>query len=179
MLSLDSHYASKLLDPFAPWGELPPHDPRTGVMRLTDTIHRTPPTRTDNVTHEKIHPSVLAQSKLMPVVQTNIDCDPALVGQLLPLEEALKADWPYVPRHQMPFMPQGVAQRGTEERVEMVIASALEKGMDLSKSVLGRFSKKTAMHDEDGASVEENSRMSRMANESSIGVFVKEFMGKH
>jgi hypothetical protein len=134
MISIDARYMTSLIDPVAPWGELPPHDPRTGIMKLTDTIHRTIPTATNDVTHEKIHLSVLHQSHLMPVLKQDIDANPALIAGLLPLETDLKQYWPFVPGTHLPYMPQGVKKHG-DDRVGMVLASVLEKGVSIGQSL--------------------------------------------
>ncbi|KAG1862235.1 hypothetical protein F4604DRAFT_2031375 [Suillus subluteus] len=89
MLSIDIAYIFSLVNPVAPWGEQPPHNPRTGVYVLSKEYVRKLPTVTDDITHETIHPSVLRQKQ-------SISFDPTLVCKLLPLEEELQKKWPYI-----------------------------------------------------------------------------------
>lgn len=63
--------------------------PRAGIFVLAEENVRKLPTVTDNQTHETIHPSVLRQKNPIPI-------NPALVCKLLPLEEELQKNWPYV-----------------------------------------------------------------------------------
>ncbi|KAG7099108.1 hypothetical protein E1B28_000981 [Marasmius oreades] len=97
ILSTDLSYLACLSHPVAPWGAQEPHDPLTGIFSLSLTTERTLPTSSNNVTHESIHPSVLQQQKLNPAIQSLIEKHPELVCSLLPLEEELRAEWPYKP----------------------------------------------------------------------------------
>ncbi|OAX32080.1 hypothetical protein K503DRAFT_21062, partial [Rhizopogon vinicolor AM-OR11-026] len=87
MLSIDVAYITSLLNPVAPWGMQPPHNSRIGIFALSEANARELPTVTDNMTYETIHPSVLRQKQ-------PIACDPALLCELLPLEEELQKNWP-------------------------------------------------------------------------------------
>ncbi|KAI6136605.1 hypothetical protein F5141DRAFT_994649 [Pisolithus sp. B1] len=97
MLSVDLKYVARLPDPVAPWGQQPPHDPRTGVFILAKENTRQLPSKTDQTTHETVHPSVLEQVHLVPQLVKNIQANPSLVCRLLPLEEQMKRDWAYDP----------------------------------------------------------------------------------
>lgn len=96
-ISLNAEYLLSLPQPVAPWGEQKPHNPITGIYMLADKVQRTIPTRTDDVTHETIHPSVRAQKTLSPALAADLQDNPGLVCELLPLEEELKKKWPYDP----------------------------------------------------------------------------------
>ncbi|KAF7310874.1 DUF2235 domain-containing protein [Mycena chlorophos] len=93
-LSLDYQYLGSLPQPMDPYGAQPPHSPLVGIYKLAHKIQRTPPTETNNVTHETIHSSVLDQRKLNPTVGSDIQIHPQLIHPLLPLEAALKSHWP-------------------------------------------------------------------------------------
>lgn len=54
------------------------------------------PTVTDNITHQTVHPSVLQQAVILPALKVNLDKNPSLMWNLLPLEEEQKRLWPYV-----------------------------------------------------------------------------------
>ncbi|KAL6309914.1 hypothetical protein BKA93DRAFT_842602 [Sparassis latifolia] len=94
IVSLDTGYLASLLDPVAPWGEQKPHDSITGIFRLADTIQRTLPTSTNEVTHETIHPSVLRQKDLYPALTNDLEKNfLRIVSSLLPLEEEVRSKW--------------------------------------------------------------------------------------
>uniref|UniRef100_A0A0W0F5N8 T6SS Phospholipase effector Tle1-like catalytic domain-containing protein n=1 Tax=Moniliophthora roreri TaxID=221103 RepID=A0A0W0F5N8_MONRR len=97
ILSMDLSYLALLPHPVAPWGAQEPHDPLTGIFSLSITTQRTLPTSENDVTHESIHPSVLEQPALDPAIQYLVDEHPELIAKLLPLEEEMKAQWPYDP----------------------------------------------------------------------------------
>lgn len=97
MLSVDLKYVACLPDPVAPWGQQPPHDPCTGIFNLAKEHTRQLPGKTDQITHETVHPSVLEQVHLVPRLAKNIQDNPSLVCGLLPLEEQMKRDWAYDP----------------------------------------------------------------------------------
>ncbi|KAF7306890.1 DUF2235 domain-containing protein [Mycena indigotica] len=92
-LSLDYKYLGSLPQPAYPYGEQPPHDPRTGIFALSHKLQRKIPTQTNNVTHETIHASVLQQRTLSEVVDVDIVTHSHLVPPLLPLEDALRKHW--------------------------------------------------------------------------------------
>jgi len=102
MLSLDMNYIRSLPDPVAPWGKQPLHDPCTGIFALALENTRKLPTQTDDLTHEKIHPSVLEQDHLSQELRENILKNPSLLCHLLPFEEEMKNNWPYVPGKNVP-----------------------------------------------------------------------------
>ena len=76
------------------------NSPTTGVFALSITSQRPLPTKTDEVTHETIHPSVRHQKELYPKLAQAIDEHPNLIAKLLPLEEELRKNWPYTPTTQ-------------------------------------------------------------------------------
>jgi len=61
-------------------------------------MQRQPPTSSDPITHESIHPSVLMQGAISPQLLNTLATHPDLVCQLMPLEEQAKQHWSYVPR---------------------------------------------------------------------------------
>jgi len=97
IISIDTKYMFSLLQPNAPWGAQKPHDPRTGFFVLSDAMQRQPPTSSNPITHESIHPSVLMQDAISPQLTNTLATHPDLVCQLMPLEEQAKQLWAYVP----------------------------------------------------------------------------------
>jgi hypothetical protein len=72
--------------------------PLRGIYRLAGTIQRTLPTKTDDVTHEFVHPSVLEQENIQPLeLQQSVDSNPAIVTSLLPIEQRVRESWPLKP----------------------------------------------------------------------------------
>ncbi|KAJ7492661.1 hypothetical protein FB451DRAFT_1219174 [Mycena latifolia] len=94
-LSLDFTYLGSLIQPTAPWGAQPPHDPAKGIFALAHQIQRTLPTKTDDITHETIHRSVLHQSSVYAQLAVDLSEHPELIAPLLPLEDALRRHWHY------------------------------------------------------------------------------------
>lgn len=64
---------------------------------LSDVMQRQPPTSSNPITHESIHPSVLMQDAISPQLTNTLATHPDLVCQLMPLEEQAKQHWTYVP----------------------------------------------------------------------------------
>jgi len=90
---------SKYLDDFRPCSYLANaiNSPCTGIFMLAEEHVRNLPTKTNDLTHETVHPSVLEQVRLVPQLAKCIQENPPLVCQLLPLEEEMQKNWPYVP----------------------------------------------------------------------------------
>ena len=106
-------YLRSLPAPIAPWGQLAPHryalfceikgdthlyfsSPLEGIYAFAQTTQRKIPTCTNDITHEHVHPSVLEQKTLLPVLREAIKADAKLVTSLLPLEEQVKCTWKLV-----------------------------------------------------------------------------------
>jgi hypothetical protein len=64
---------------------------------LSDVMQRQPPTSSNPITHESIHPSVLMQGAISTQLTNTLATHPDLVCQLMPLEEQAKQHWTYVP----------------------------------------------------------------------------------
>jgi hypothetical protein len=72
--------------------------PTNAIFRLADKIQRPLPSVPDDpVTHESIHPSVLHQSCISPVLSGILSLHPEIVCPLLPFEHEMKAKWAYDP----------------------------------------------------------------------------------
>ncbi|TFK77140.1 hypothetical protein BDN72DRAFT_807618 [Pluteus cervinus] len=96
VLCVDPHYLNRLLHPVKPWGQLPSHDPLTGVFKLSRRAQRPIPTNWDEATQEMYHASVLEQPQQHANLNVNtiLAQHPDLVAQLSPLEQGIKALWP-------------------------------------------------------------------------------------
>ncbi|KIJ21793.1 hypothetical protein PAXINDRAFT_105288 [Paxillus involutus ATCC 200175] len=187
MLSVDLKYIASLPDPVAPWGKQPPHDPRTGIFVLALENTRQLPTKTDDVTHETIHPSVLQQDHLVPQLQQNIQKNPSLVCSLLPLEEEMKKNWPYVPGKNIPKDSKGSAQveSATNAKVTFlwsatkeIVSVGTELGTEIVKEVQTQVATSTST---DGAVRGQSSTttwLTNLAHESHVGAVLKE-IAKH
>jgi len=179
LLSLDYNYMATLSQPCYPWGEQPPHDPRTGIFSLTDKITRQLPTSTNDITHETIHPSVLRQKQMLPQLQANIDKDPALVCGLIPFEDEIKKNWPYVPGK---YPPQDAKTEEIQKPAEAVHKSlldmAIHKGTELGHHALHDITHTEVMRNASGAPVYEKSWLGRHADETPFGSYLKEWSDK-
>lgn len=60
-------------------------------------MKRQPPTSSNPITHESIHPSVFMQRAISPQLTNTLVTHPELVCQLMPLEEQVRQHWPYIP----------------------------------------------------------------------------------
>ncbi|OCH96096.1 hypothetical protein OBBRIDRAFT_766161 [Obba rivulosa] len=131
MLSLDMRYIASLPGPVAPWGEQSPHDSKTGIFTLADAIKRTYPTDTDNITHEKIHSSVMKQRNLLPELRDTIAKNPSLISALLPLEEELQKGWPFSPSK----VNGSAVPNAKAEDIVQVVEDAFGKGTESETTV--------------------------------------------
>ena len=67
--------------------------PLTGIYKIAKVSRRDPPSETNEVTHETIHPSVMAQLNLRPEVKSRVLDNPSILHQLLPWEIKVKDAW--------------------------------------------------------------------------------------
>ncbi|KAH7925206.1 hypothetical protein BV22DRAFT_1129222 [Leucogyrophana mollusca] len=176
MLSVDLKYIAGLPDPSHPWGEQPPHDPRTGIFVLANSVVRQLPTKTDDVTHETIHPSVLEQAHMLPQLKQNIEACPSLVCGLLPLEAEFKNNWPYVPgKHPLGESKGSVqVQAAAGSTTSFLWSSTREvvtKGTGLGQQVLKEVQTQTGVKDVTSAS----DWLNCLAHESHVGAVLKEY----
>jgi hypothetical protein len=65
-----------------------------GIFKLSHSIQRELPTKTDELTYEFIHPSVESRPILNPTLENIIKQNPALVCMLAPLEKEIQSRWP-------------------------------------------------------------------------------------
>jgi len=99
IVAIDTKYLFSLLQPNASWGAQAPHDSKTGIFSLADTIQRQIPISFNPVTHESIHPSILEQGVILPQLKSTLATYPDLIGQLMPLEQQAKQQWPHISQH--------------------------------------------------------------------------------
>ncbi|RDX55781.1 hypothetical protein OH76DRAFT_1337360 [Lentinus brumalis] len=109
VLSFDYDYVMSLPQPAAPWGAQSPHDPLTGIYKIAKVSRREPPSETNEVTHERIHPSVMAQPNLSPHVRSIVDSNPSILHELLPWECKVKGVWDAKLQSES-FRPQALAK---------------------------------------------------------------------
>lgn len=60
-------------------------------------MKRQPPTSSNPITNESIHPSVFMQGSISPQLTNTLASHPELICQLMPLEEQVRRHWPYIP----------------------------------------------------------------------------------
>ncbi|KIJ68497.1 hypothetical protein HYDPIDRAFT_125092 [Hydnomerulius pinastri MD-312] len=182
MLSVDLKYIASLPDPVAPWGKQPPHDPTTGIFSLAEVGCRQLPTKTDNVTHETVHPSVLEQAQIAPALKASIQKDPSLVCGLLPLEEEMKKNWPFTPGKNIPKDSKGRAQVESDTTAKAsflwsttkeVVTVGTELGTELFKQVTTQVETTNA---NGGKQSSTTSWLTSLAHESHVGAVLKEIV---
>ncbi|KAJ7169841.1 hypothetical protein C8R46DRAFT_214095 [Mycena filopes] len=147
-LSLDYAYLESLPRPNASWGAQPPHDPTTGIYALAHKVQRTLPTKTDSVTHEAIHSSVLHQSSHPEPLASDLSDHPELIAPLLPLEDALRRHWPSLTSAEHdPSLPLGATMDHVTEKDSGLTTEAGKRVRQ--KNWLGKLAGeiKSAMHD--------------------------------
>ncbi|KAG9314326.1 hypothetical protein JVU11DRAFT_5117 [Chiua virens] len=183
ILSVDLKYVQSLPDPVAPWGKQPPHDSCTGIFVLALENTRQLPTKTNDVTHETIHPSVLMQDKVNAQLRENIRKNPSLVCGLLPFEEEMKKNWPYVPGTNPQRDSRGSAQVqsvGVVEAAVMwsatkeVISIGTDLGTEIIKEVQTRFMAGKSTNSTTGKQLPAPSWLMSLAQESHAGAVLKE-----
>jgi len=144
---------------------------------LADSTQRQFPRSLDPNTHERIHPSVLMQSALLPQLADTLAANPSLISQLMPLEQQLKQQWPRVlddSRRSADIMETKPATGVTVVRHRTFIQRVLEslgkwigRGTDQPGTPVKRNSTSSL-------STDERSQLSRVLQESSFGVFLRD-----
>ncbi|KAF7985339.1 hypothetical protein HWV62_6545 [Athelia sp. TMB] len=178
-LSLDNKYLWSLPQPCYPWGQQPPHDPRTGIFTLTNKITRTLPTSTNDVTHEKIHSSVLTQKSILPQLQTNLKQDPDLVATLLPVEQKLKDNWPYVPGKYPPQdnKTEEVAKNHPDDAMhKSLLKSVADTGASIGQHILQDLTHTKIMENASGSAVTEKNALGKYLAESPFGAHIQAWL---
>jgi len=147
--------------------------PRTGIFSLTNTITRQLPTFTDNITHETIHPSALKQKDILPQLQANVDKNPALLSRLLPLEQRMREDWPYVPGKYPPRDTKN-KQKPSDANRKSIFNSAIQLG----QQTLRKITRTEIMKDAGGGPVYEKNWLGSRADETPFGSYITEWADK-
>ncbi|KZS95997.1 hypothetical protein SISNIDRAFT_451651 [Sistotremastrum niveocremeum HHB9708] len=146
ILSLDLEYLNTLFNPNSPWGAQLPHNPKTGVFTLAETLNRELPKPNDLITHETIHPSVRRQKVMIPAVEQLLKDHPEIEWKLLPFEEAVEKTWPFIPGRNVPA--------GQEATDEVEAQTSEEKTLkSMAKTALEPVHKTTTLHEEGGRPV--------------------------
>lgn len=137
---------------------------------LAKETSRQLPTETDNVTYETIHPSVLEQDHMVPTLRESIQKNPSLVCRLLPLEQEMKKNWPYIPGKNKLTDSKGSAQVETATAVKTaVLLSATREvvtvGTQLGKEIIKEVKNRVMVgHSTNGASGKQSSAISWLKN---------------
>jgi hypothetical protein len=151
--------------------------PRTGIFSLTDKITRQLPNSTNDVTHETIHPSVLKQKQILPQLKATLDKNPALVYGLLPFEEQMRNNWPYVPGKHPPKDIK-TQEKPDDAMHKSFLNMAIQKGTQLGQQALHELTHTEVMRDASGNPVYEKSWLARHADETPFGSHLGEWIDK-
>lgn len=156
---------------------------RTGIFALSLENTRQLPTKTDDVTHETIHPSVLERDHMVPQLRENIQKNPLPVCSLLPLEEEMKKSWPYVPGKNVPRDSAESTQVKSATAVETtVLWSATQEvlnvgtqfGTEIIKTVQAQVGVTQSTNGAAGKQSSTTSWLMSLAHESHVGAVLKE-----
>ncbi|EIW86761.1 hypothetical protein CONPUDRAFT_115432 [Coniophora puteana RWD-64-598 SS2] len=184
ILALNFKYLASLPDPVAPWGQQPPHDPRTGIFAFSEEINRELPQHTDNKTHEYFHPSVKEQVHLRPSLAEMIKSGTAPFCELLPLELEVKQKWAYVPdkhdqKHSQGEKQVQSASSSTAGHIWSTAKNLVSLGSILGQEVLQEVQYKVSGEDGGPSSSSVPGWLSSVAHESHMGSVVKELTKGH
>ncbi|KIJ32055.1 hypothetical protein M422DRAFT_35987 [Sphaerobolus stellatus SS14] len=127
MLAMDRNYLEHILWPVAPWGKQMPHDSEIGVFKLANQFPRKIPTRTDDETHEYIHPSVFKQELILPELIQNTEANPSLICELNELENTLREAWGYVPGQHMSTGVDGKKDEASQRSMKRKLTHMIHK----------------------------------------------------
>ncbi|KAJ2920394.1 hypothetical protein MD484_g113, partial [Candolleomyces efflorescens] len=140
ILGLDTEYLSKLPQPVAPWGQQKPHDSKSGIFFLAQGVQRPIPSETNEITNEWIHPSVLEQANLYPRLAHVLENHPQIVCPLLPLEEEMKRNWPYIEDSIAAKTYSSDLEQQSKAQSTSVTASLVRSGSRFRRSIIRSFS---------------------------------------
>ncbi|PSS37677.1 hypothetical protein PHLCEN_2v501 [Hermanssonia centrifuga] len=181
-LSLDLGYLASLPDPVKPWGELQPHNSMTGIYSIANSIQRTIPTTTNDITHETIHPSVLKQRQLKPELLQDVQNNPALIWTLLPLEEQMKDNW-QVKRAMTASEESGDNAKKSHRTLKHILHTAQEVAKDGSQIGHALYYSVTHKESDTGdqreGPLDEQHLSGELFEGHSMGVLIRELVGKH
>ena len=157
--------------------------PKTGIFFLADSIQRQIPTSFNPVTHESIHPSVLEQGIILPQLKNTLATYPDLIGQLMPLEQLAKQQWPRVSGQRTKGNTMIVAESQTLGGTTVVrrgsiisrtVRSLRRPRRDDTTRSIGTLSQR---RDPTGRmTIDEKGWLSRLVQETSIGVFIRDLV---
>lgn len=151
----------------------------TGIYAVAETIQRTLPTQTNDVTHEKIHASVLQQHNVNPAAAAAISANQSLIAPLNPLEEYIKSIWRVTHVSQETVEHDEGHGKDRKELTEILHAGKqfLRGGESLGKALLHSVKhKEGAAPTSTGPTYDEVS-VAKLLHEHSMGAVFKEIAG--
>jgi hypothetical protein len=120
----------------------------------------------NNTTLETIHPSVFEQAVPHPVIQDAVSKNPQLLANLLPLEEEMKKNWPYVPGKNDARVQEAKASKST---LQGLAGGVVKSG----QAILSKITQREDMKTESGAPVMEKNWIGKLADDPHLASFVK------
>jgi len=114
------------------------------------------------------------QKQVLPQLKANVENKPALVTELLPFEQDVQKQWPYVPGKNPP------RDIKTEEKSDDVMnksfmGMAIQQGTQLVQRTLHELTHTEVMEDASGGPVYEKNCLARHADETSFGKYLAEW----
>lgn len=151
-----------------------------GIYVLGDTIQRPTPTSTDDVTHEKIHSSVLQQNSLTAQVQQAVQANPDLIAPLSPLEQYVKDNWrvTHAPVDSEEKDPGNEADKNELARLLHTAKEALKGGENVGRTLLNSLTHKDTTPSVPSPSThDQTSALHKLIGEHSMGAVFKDVLG--
>ncbi len=154
----------------------------TGIYSIANSIQRTIPTTTNDITHETIHPSVLKQKQLKPELLQDVQNNPALIWTLLPLEEQIKDNW-QVKRAMTASEESGDNAKKSHRTLKHILHTAQEVAKDGSQVGHALYYSVTHKESDTGdqreGPLDEQHLSGELFEGHSMGVLIRELVGKH
>lgn len=145
----------------------------SGIFSIAGKIKREIPIRTDEITHETIHLSVLQQLDQNPILVENVRRNPSIIASLLPLEEQVKAIWQPSETKSKHYQERKSTQGMDENHsITNVTKRAIHSGKHAGKNVLKHATNKKTMSTE-WQPVYESNGFGKAIQDTSVGSLVK------
>jgi hypothetical protein len=124
-----------------------------------------------------VHPSVLRQKQILPQLKANIDNNPTLISGLLPIEEEMYKNWPYVPGQNPPKDTKN--KETSDDRMhKSFLNMAMQNGRELGHHVLHEITHTEIMRNASGSPVYQKSWLGQHGNETPFGQYIAEWSNK-
>lgn len=154
----------------------------TGLFSIAETIQRTLPTSTNDVTHEQIHSSVLQQQNPIPQVTQIIEANPDIIAPLSPLEQHVRLSWrvTHAPTESSEEDPGNGTSHSELSQLLHAAKSTLKSGENIGRALFHAATHKesTAAPFSQQDNNAQTSMMQKLLQEHSMGAVFKDILGQ-